>query len=91
MPSKLSEWTMTTLCGIETDGGHTMSGPGIGLVGLLKSALREKGISNNIAIFCCAIHQENLCLKLLKYKQVIGPVTKALNFIRAQELNHCRF
>ena len=33
---------LTTLCGIATDGSRAMSGPGIGLVGLLKSALREK-------------------------------------------------
>ena len=33
---------LTTLYGIAADGGRAMSGPGIGLVGLLKSALREK-------------------------------------------------
>ena len=32
---------LTTLCGISTYGGRAMSGPGIGLVGLLKSVLRE--------------------------------------------------
>ena len=31
---------LTTLCGIATDGGCAMSRPDIGLVGLLKSALR---------------------------------------------------
>ena len=74
---------VTTLCGIATDGGRTMSGPGSGLVGLLKSGLREKRISHNVAIFYCVIHQENLCAKLLKFKQVIGPAIKAVNFICA--------
>ena len=80
---------LTTLCGIATDGGCAVSGPGIGLAGLLMSALRGKGISDNIAIFHChyVIHQENLFPKSLKYKQVIGPVTKAINFIRARGLN----
>ena len=79
---------LTTLYGIATDGGHAMYEPGIGLVGLLKSALREKGISDHIVIFHCVIHQENLCAKLLKFKQAIGSVTKAVNFIRARGLNH---
>ena len=77
---------LTTLCRIATDGGPAVSRPGIGLVGLLKYALREKGISDNNTIFHCVIHQENL----LKFKQ-IGPVIKVVNFIRARELNYLQF
>ena len=82
---------LSTLCGIATDGARAMSGAGIGLVGLLKSALREKKLSDNIAVFHCIIHQQNLCAKTLNYKHVFGPVTKAVNFIRARGLNHRQF
>ena len=68
-----------------------MSGTGIGFVGLLKSALKEKNISDNLAIFHCIIHQENICVKSLKFKHVMGRVIKAVNFIRARGLNHRQF
>ena len=74
---------LSTLCGIATDGARAMSGTGIGFVGLLKSALKEKNISDNIAIFHCIIHQQNLCAKSLKFKHVIGPV---VNLIRTRGL-----
>ena len=47
---------LSTLCGIATDGARAMSGTGIGFVGLLKSALKEKNISDNIAISHCIIY-----------------------------------
>ena len=59
-----------TLCGIATDGARATSGTGIGFVGLLKSALKEKNISDHRAIFCCIIHQQNLCPST---KQNLGP------------------
>ena len=46
---------LSTLCGIAIDGARAMSGTGIGFVGLLNSALKEKNISDNIAIFHCII------------------------------------
>ena len=74
-----------TLCGIATDGAQAMSGTGIGFVGLLKSALKEK---IDITIFHYIIHQKNLCAKSFKSKHVMGPVIKAVNFIRARGRNH---
>ena len=62
-----------------------MSGTGMGFVGLLKSALKEK---SDITIFHCIIHQQNLCEKSLKFKHIMGPVIKAVSFIRARGLNH---
>ena len=76
---------LSTLCGIATDGAQAMSGTGIGFVGLLKSALKEK---IDITIFHCIIHQKNLCAKSLKSKHVMGSVIKAVNSIRARGLNH---
>ena len=65
-----------------------MSVTGIRFVGLLKSALKEKNISDDTEIFHCIIHQQNLCTKSLKFKHVMGPVNKAVNFIPARGLNH---
>ena len=48
---------LSILCGIATDGARAMSGTGIGFVGLLKSTVKEKNISDNIAIFHCIIYQ----------------------------------
>ena len=72
---------LSTLCGIATDGARAMSATGIEFVRLLKSASKEKNISDNIAIFHCIIHQPNLCAKCLKFKHAMGPVIKAVNFI----------
>ena len=41
---------LSTLCGIATGGAQAMSGTGTGFVGLLKSALKEKNISDNIKL-----------------------------------------
>ena len=41
---------LSTLCGIATDGARAMSGANIRFVDLLKSALKEKNINENIAI-----------------------------------------
>ena len=68
------------LCEIATDGARAISGIGIGFVGLLKSSLKEKNISDDIAIFHCIIHQQNLCAKSLKFKHVLSPVIKAGKF-----------
>ena len=82
---------LSKLCGIATDEAQAMSGTGIELVSLLKSALRKKKLSDNIAVFHCIIHEQNLYAKTLNYKHVIGPVSKAVNFIRARGLNHRQF
>ena len=76
---------LSTLCGIATDDARAMSGTGIGFVILLKSTLKEKNVSDNVAIFHCILHLQNLCGKSLN---VMGPVIEAVNFIRARGLNH---
>ena len=42
---------LSTLCGIAIDSVRAMSGTGIGLVGLLKSALKEKNITDKKQFF----------------------------------------
>ena len=71
---------LSTLCGIATDGARSISGTGIGFVGLLKSALREKNIRDNIAIFHCIIHQQNLCNKSLYIQTCHGPSHQGSKF-----------
>ena len=63
-----------------------MSGTGIGFVGLLKSALKKKNISDNTAISYCIIQQQNLGAKSLKFKHVMGPVIKALILFELEDL-----
>jgi len=82
---------LSTLYGIATDGARSMSGTGIGLVGLLKSALRENNVSDDIEVFHRIIHQQNQCAKSLTFKHVMGLVIKAVNFIRARGRNHWQF
>ena len=41
------------MCGLATDGARSMSGTGIGFVGLFKSALKERNINDDIVIFHC--------------------------------------
>ena len=82
---------LSTLCGIATDGARTMSGTCIGFVSLLESSLKEKNVSDNIAIFHCIILQQNLCANSLKFKHIMDPVIKAVNFIRARGLHHRQF
>ena len=79
------------LCGMASDGAPAMSGLGVGLVGRVKAELREKGLNDDIVVFHCIIHQENLCAKTLKFTHVIGPVSQAVNFIRARGFNHRQF
>ena len=67
---------LLTLCAIATDGARAMFETGIKLVGLLKSALREKDISDDFAIFHCVTHQQNMCANSLNYKRVIGLILK---------------
>ena len=44
-------WTYPLYTESQPDGARAMSGTGIAFVGLLKSALKEKDISDDIAIF----------------------------------------
>ncbi|XP_076806255.1 general transcription factor II-I repeat domain-containing protein 2-like [Clavelina lepadiformis] len=75
---------LSNLCGLATDGARSMSGTGIGFVGLSKSALKERNINDDIVIFHHVsftnkiIHQQNLCAKSLKFKHVLDPVIKAV-------------
>ena len=62
---------LSTLCGIATDGARTMPGTVIEFEGLLKSALKEKNISDNIAIFHCIINKNYA--KILEIQTCHGP------------------
>lgn len=47
--------------------------------------------SHDLIIFHCLMHQENLYTKCLKMMNVLKVVSKLVNFIRSEGLNHRRF
>ena len=51
--------------------------------------MNELGAKNSdIVINHCIIHQENLCSKVLGFKDIVKKVVQALNFMCSQALNH---
>ncbi|XP_004213339.2 general transcription factor II-I repeat domain-containing protein 2-like [Hydra vulgaris] len=76
----------TKLSGVTTDGASSMKGKNIGFVALFK-----KSINHNILSYHCIIHQEQLCAKVLKMKEVVEIVIQTVNFIRSRGLNHRQF
>uniref|UniRef100_H2ZZS8 DUF4371 domain-containing protein n=1 Tax=Latimeria chalumnae TaxID=7897 RepID=H2ZZS8_LATCH len=77
------------LVGVTTDGAPAMVGEANGFIGCLK-----KNIGDRAALlkqYHCIIHQEALCAKYLKFKEVMEFVVSTVNFIRARSLNHREF
>ncbi|XP_065673916.1 general transcription factor II-I repeat domain-containing protein 2A-like [Hydra vulgaris] len=74
------------LCGVTTDGASVLIGKNIGFIALLK-----KSIIHQIISYHCIIHQEQLCAKVLKMKNVMELVIHTVNFIRSRGLNHRQF
>ena len=65
---------LSTLCGIATDGARAMSGTGIGFIGLLKSALKEKNISDNTYSNFSLYHSSTKSMrKILEIQTCHGP------------------
>ena len=81
---------LTTLCRIATDGARAMSGTDIRFRSLKICFEREK-YQWRYSNFSRIIYQQNLYAKFLKFKDMVGPVIKAVNFIRARGLNHRQF
>lgn len=82
---------MEKLVCLATDGAATMVGHANGVGARLLSKIREKQPEYMFAHFHCIIHQQALCSKVLQLDQVLKPVTKTVNFIRARGLNHRQF
>lgn len=70
-----------------TDGALAMVGKREGLVQLIEDDAIATQNSRLIKYYCI-IHQENPCAQALKMDNVMPIVMKAVNFTRAQGLNH---
>lgn len=69
-----------------TDGAPAMIGKTNGVVTLLQNHAGRQLFS-----YHCIIHQEALCAKDMMYEDVIDPVVRCINFIRARALNRRQF
>lgn len=79
---------LDNLSGVVTDGAPAMTGKNEGVVALIRKDANE---NKEFIQYHCIIHQENLCAKSVCFKDVIKDVTKIVNFIRSQGLNHREF
>ncbi|XP_025410356.1 general transcription factor II-I repeat domain-containing protein 2B-like [Sipha flava] len=69
-----------------TDGAPAMTGKINGCMALLKQFLGRELFS-----YHCIIHQEALCAKDMKFNDVIDPVVRCINYIRAKALHRRQF
>ncbi len=82
---------LSKLTCLVTDGARAMTGRSQGVLGKLLKTLSETERERKFVHFHCLIHQEVLCAKVMNMEHVLKPVTKTVNFIRAQGLNHRQF
>lgn len=82
---------ISKLIGITTDGAPAMVGNKKGFVSLLQEHLENFGIPQKLVKIHCIIHQEALCAKSLKLKNVMDTVVKVVNLILSRGLNHRQF
>ncbi|CAG5037673.1 unnamed protein product [Parnassius apollo] len=69
-----------------TDGAPAMMGKANGTVALLQNYIGRQLFS-----YHCIIHQEALCAKDMTFEDVIDPVVRCINFIRARAFNRREF
>lgn len=78
------EWKkLNSVC---TDGAPAMMGKNNGCVALL-----TKFLGRPLHTYHCIIHQESLSAKDMKFNEVIDPVVRCINFIRARALHRREF
>ena len=77
---------------LATDGAPAMRSSSVGVVGFVENklnCLRTEKV--NFVSVHCILHQEALCSKSLRMKEVMDVVVKTVNFIRSRGLNHRQF
>lgn len=77
------------LVSVTTDGAPVMVGEKNGFIGCLKKDIGDR--AELLKHYHCIIHQEALCGKHLKFKEIMDFVVSTVNFIRARSLNHREF
>ncbi|UYV78774.1 hypothetical protein LAZ67_16002706 [Cordylochernes scorpioides] len=75
---------------VATDGAPSRTGKTYDFVALLRKKLSEISDGSNIHHTHCIIHQEVLCTKVIKMKNVLT-YKKIINFIRSRGLNQRQF
>lgn len=76
---------------VATDGAPAMVGKNNGVAAKLLTKVKDTQPNSKFAGIHCIIHQQVLCTKILKFDNVLKPVTKMVNFIRARGLSHRQF
>ena len=71
---------------ITTDGALALTDKHNGFITLFKEF-----VDHEILSYHCLIHQQQLCAQKLNMKHFMTDLVKAVNFIRSQGLNHCKF
>jgi len=79
------------LVSVATDGAPAMCSEKAGVIGLMVEKRNQLSLAGPFAVIHCILHQEALCGKSLKMKDVMDVVVKTVNFIRALGLNHRQF
>jgi len=82
------------LIGITTDGAPSMVGKNIGAVNLIRRHLEEFGVNphvNDMFIFNCFLHLQNLCAQVLNMNHVMSVVVRTINTIKNNSLKHRQF
>ena len=79
--------SLRKMTAITTDGAPAMKGKNNGFISLCK----KDPLFPNFKAYHCFIHQEVLCIKILKFEHVINPVTKIINSIRSLPIQHRLF
>lgn len=82
---------ISKLVGIATDGAPAMAGNKKGFIALLQEHMGNLGIAQKLVRIHCIIHQEALCARSLKLKNVMDIVVKVVNLILSRGLNHRQF
>ena len=83
--------SLEKLGAITTDGAAAMIGHRNGFVSLDKQKLQNEGIMPLLLQFHCIIHQEHLCAKTRKMRNVLKVVKETVNYIRSRPLKHQQF
>ena len=77
---------------LATDGAPAMRSSSVGVVGFVENKLNSRRTEKvNFVSVHCILHQEALCSKSLRMKEVMDVVVKTVNFIRSRGLNHRQF
>jgi len=80
------------LSGLATDGAKYMVGQNLGFIGCLKTKFVNLKLDfQQLYVFHCVIHQENLCAKTIKMPHIMTVVIKTINIIRSHGMVHRQF